>query len=68
MAQINDVNLELFHVRTETNFSNYAAEIDTINKTVTIISRPIENLSLAYRLKNVSIVKQQQITQSIRQE
>jgi hypothetical protein len=68
MTKISNINLEFFNLKTEIYYSNYAASTDTVNKTVTIISRPIENLTSSYKTKDISLVQQQQVAQAIKQE
>jgi hypothetical protein len=68
MTKVHDININFLNLKTELHFNNYAANTDTINKSVTIVSQPSEKIIPLYIIKDISLLQEKQITQAIRQE
>lgn len=68
MTKVNQINIDVLNVKAELYFSNFVTNIDTINKIVTIVSKPLQTVIPLYVIKDVSLLQEKQIAEAIRQE
>lgn len=68
MTKVNQINIDVLNVKAELHFSNFVTNIDTINKIVTIVSKPLQTVIPLYVIKDVSLLQEKQIAEAIRQE